>query len=115
MQPRRARQGNFHGNRNSLMHRMKPPDPSALPSLQARLDLVPRGAKTRPQVFRRQRRVARGRIVDRPVQALHTARQQIGRASWRERGSVRVGLGGRRIIKKKKNNKYKTITKTIKK
>src|SRR3546814_1201058 len=76
MQPRRARQGNFHGNRNSLMHRMKPPDPSALPSLQARLDLVPRGAKTRPQVFRRQRRVARGRIVDRPVQALHTRSEE---------------------------------------
>src|SRR3546814_16949426 len=35
---------------------------------------------------------------------LRAAYAQIGRASWRERGSVRVDLGGRRRIKKKKKS-----------
>src|SRR3546814_20510851 len=41
--------------------------------------------------------------------------QQIGRASCRERVvSVRVDLGGRRIIKQKKNGKSKTYNVTTK-
>src|SRR3546814_15582569 len=42
---------------------------------------------------------------DQPPSLKLAARAEIGRASCRERVSVRVDLGGRRIIKKKKNNK----------
>src|SRR3546814_12976970 len=38
--------------------------------------------------------------------------KQIGRASCRERVSVRVDLGGRRLIKKKKNIKKRDTNKT---
>src|SRR3546814_12650948 len=96
MRPLRARQGNFYGKRNSLMHRMRPRDPSALPGLQARPDLVARGTEARAQVFRRQRRIA-GRDRKSVVSGKSV--------------SVRVDLGGRRIIKKKKNITYKNTPK----